>query len=667
MEKSKERIRLIILVVLIAAIFVTGSLRLMQFQVVNGASYREEANKLIVSTTPIKSARGEIVDRYGRPLATNKVGFNIVFDRAFMPSGQENEIISKLIDLMEKSGVTWIDELPISETQPYTFVDGMETQVIKLQQKLRLNTYATAQNCMDALISEYKIEGYDQKKTRQLAGVRYQMMVSQFSVYNRYTFAEDIPVSLVATIKELSDRYPGVDISEETMRNYVSGTIAPHIIGTIGPLYEEEYNELKNNGYKMNDVIGKSGVEKSFERYLKGTDGVREISQNAKGAVISDRVAKEAVPGNTVVLTIDKYLQKEVQDILEDHILNVEKASSDADQRAFAGSVVVLDVKTGEVLACATYPSYDINDYRTNYKQLSSDKKGLPLLNRALQGEYRPGSTFKTTVAAGALIEGKITPTTTFKCTRVYEKFLPLKMKCLGYHGTINVVTALERSCNIFFYEVGQLLGIEKMNQYANAFGLGVDTGLEIYASKGAISSPERSKKFGQKWNYGGNEAQTAIGQLDTVVTPLQMATQAMTLANNGMRYETHIIKSIQSYNFDRTIMETKPVVAAQTKDKNNAFATVKKGMIAASNRIAENKRLPYQIAVKTGTPQKNNVITNSAVLGYGPAEEPEIAVAIYIEEGSASKRMIHRIFQAYEKSKSMQQIYPQQAQTLLP
>ncbi len=665
MEKSKERIRLIILSLLVIAIFMTGSLRLMQFQVVNGATFREEANKLTVSQTVIKAARGEIVDRYGRPLATNKVGFNIVFDRAFLPKGEENQIISELIDLMEKSGVDWIDELPISETEPYSFIEGMESEIKTMKSKyLRLNTYATAQNCMDELISKYKITGFDAKKTRQIAGVRYQMALSDFSVYNRYTFAEDIPVSLVATVKELSDLFPGVDISEETMRNYVSGTIAPHIIGTIGPIYAEQYQELKEQGYKMNDIVGKSGVEKSFESILRGTDGIREISQNAKGNVIEDKIAKEPVPGNTVVLTIDKYLQKEVQDILEDHIKNVEVPSKDGDQCAFAGSVVVLDVKTGEVLACATYPSYDINDYRTKYNELVADKKGLPLMNRPLTGGYRPGSTFKTVVAAGALIEGKITQGTREHCGKIWDKY---PFKCLSSHGNINVVTALERSCNIFFYETGLKLGIDKINEYANAFGLGVDNGLEIYTENGAISNEARKKLFTtEKWAFG-DVAQTAIGQLDTVVTPLQMAAQAMTLANNGTRYETHILKSVQSYNFDKTISETQPVVASEIKDKNGAFEIVREGMLAASNRIADNRKLPYTIAVKTGTPQVNKNITNSAIIGYGPAQSPEIAVAILIEEGNASKTMISRVFQAYEKTKTMQQDYPQDSQTLLP
>ena len=666
MEKAKERIRLIILCILVLAVFLTSAFRLMQFQVVHGADFYEESNRKTASRTEIKAARGEIVDRYGRPLAINKVGFNIVFYRAFLPKGEENTIISDLIDLLKKSGIAWVDECPITQTEPYAFIEGMESETAALKKKLRLNTYATAQNCIDEMIKQFEIKEYDKEKTRLIAGVRYQMLVTEFSLSNNYTFAEDIPATLVATLKELNDRFPGVDISEVTMRNYVSGTIAHHIIGRFGPIYAEQYDKLKEQGYKMNDIIGKSGVEIAMEDYLRGTDGMREIVQNNKGKVVSDTMTVEPIPGNTVMLTIDKYFQEEVQKILENHILNVEHPTKDG-KNAFAGAAVVLDVKTGEVLACATYPSYDINDYRTKYTEMNADKKGIPLLNRALQGNYRPGSTFKTAVATGALIEGTITKGTTSYCTKTYQKFLPsLEMHCTGTHHSISVVRAIQKSCNIFFYDTGQKLGIENINKYANALGLGVDTGLEIYTEKGAIASPERSKKLGVTWNGGADEAQVSIGQLDTVVTPLQMATQAMTLANKGTRYETHIIKSIQSYNFDKTIQQTEPVAVSQLENKNSAFDIVKEGMIAAGNDTSNIRSLPYQVALKSGTPQKAKKVFNSAVIAYSPAETPEIAISVYIEEGNYAKNMVSNIIKAYEKTKTTQQEYPQNPQILL-
>ncbi len=666
MSRSKERIRLIILSLLVLALFIIGSFRLMQYQVVNGEEFALEANKTSASTTVIKAARGEIVDRYGRPLVTNKVGFNIVFYRAFLPQEEQNRIISDLIDLLENSGVSWNDDCPISLTAPYRYLDGTETDTAKMKSILRLNTYATAQNCMDEMIQQFQIEGYDAKKTRLIAGVRYQMVRSDFSLYNNYTFAEDIPATLVATLKELSDRFPGVDVSEETMRNYVSGTIAPHIIGTIGPIYAEQYTVLKEQGYKMNDMIGKSGVELTFENQLRGTDGVREIVQNQNGVVVGDTVTTEAIPGNTLMLTIDKYFQEDVQKILADHIQNVEPAGKDG-KNAFAGAAVVLDVKTGEVLACATYPSYDINDYRTKYSELVSDEKGLPLLNRALQANYRPGSTFKTVISLGALCEGVITANTTCHCTRSYVKYPYMRCAQGGHSGTTSLFTAIRKSCNIFFYETGQKLGIENINKYAHILGLGVDTGLEIYSDDGAISSPQRAEQLGREWQYGGDEAQVSIGQLDTVVTPLQLATQAMTLANRGVRYETHILKSVQSYNFDQTISETKPVVSTTLQGKDDAFEQVIKGMIGAANDVPAIRKLSYDVAIKTGTPQTTTTIFHSSTIGFAPADQPEIAIGLYVEEGNNAKAMVSRIIEAYEKTKQAQKEYPQATQTLLP
>ncbi|MBQ4153168.1 MAG: hypothetical protein IJD11_02325, partial [Oscillospiraceae bacterium] len=220
--------------------------------------------------------------------------------------------------------------------------------------------------------------------------------------------------------------------------------------------------------------------------------------------------------------------------------------------------------------------------------------------------------------------------------------------------------------CNIFFYDTGQKLGIENINKYANALGLGVDTGLEIYAASGAISNPERAEKFGRDWQYGGDEAQVSIGQLDTAVTPLQLATQAMTLANQGVRYETHIVKSIQSYNFDKTVSETEPKVAAKLENKNNAFPLVKQGMIGAANDVPAIRALPYDVAIKTGTPQTTNTIFHSSTIAFAPADEPEISIGLYVEEGNNAKAMVARILKAYEETKKMEKEYPQASQSLL-
>ncbi|MDF2567958.1 MAG: Cell division protein FtsI/penicillin-binding protein 2, partial [Oscillospiraceae bacterium] len=636
MVRPKERrIRLIILSSLIFVIFVACCARLMQFQIVEGSQYRDQANKKTISTVRVKAARGEIVDRYGRPLATNKVGFNIIFDRAFMATGTENEIIAKLKNIMDKAGEEWVDTLPITKTKPYKFEDKKESDVARAKKVLGLNSYATAQNCIDELIEKFKITGYDEETKRMIASVRFEMLQSEFSLNNRYTFAEDIATATVAKIKEQNYDLKGVDVIEEATRDYVSGTIAPHIIGTLGPIYAEEYKTLKEKGYQMNDVVGKDGIEKTFESYLRGTDGIRQVEQNARGDVVSVVDKKSTVPGNTVMLTIDKYFQQKVQNILADHIKWL-RTSAPKGNGAKAGAVAVLDAKTGEVLALATYPSYNIKDYRKKYSELATTKN-QPLFNRTLWGTYRPGSTYKTSVATAALCEGVIGKGSTVYCNHVYTYYpAPFRPKCTGYHGSISVVNALKFSCNIFFYDVGRRVGIDTINEYSQKLGLGVPTGLEIPNATGVLASPAYSKKMGAVWN-AGNVVQASIGQLDTAVTPLQMAIQAATLANDGTRYEAHLIKSVQSYNYENIISQTQPKVASKITGKTAQFDIVTEGMKAAASRLTGShslSRYSFDVAIKTGTPQTATNKFNSAVIGFAPADEPEIAIAAIIEDG---------------------------------
>lgn len=657
-KPKSNRVRLIILSAVVCVAFILSCVRLMQYQIVEGATYREAANRKTISTVSVKAPRGEIVDRYGRPLAINKVAFNIIFDRVFMPEGEENSIIVSLIQLMEQSGEDWVDELPITDTKPYQFEEGEdEADINRAKSTLGLNTYATAENCMDELIERYEITGYDDETTRKIAGVRFSMLQADFSPYVQYTFAEDIATSTVTKVKELDYDLPGVDVAEETIRDYVSGDIAPHILGTVGPIYAEEYEEYKEQGYAMNATVGKSGIEKAMEEYLRGTDGVRQVEQNSKGDVVSVAEQKATVPGNTVMLTIDKYFQQDVQNILQNRIENEGDGT--------AGAIVVLDVSTGEVLAAATYPSYDINEYKTNYAALNSDD-GNPLFNRALMGTYRPGSTYKTAVAVGALSEGVIDRNSTVTCHRVYTYWpAPFRPRCTGYHNSISVVRALQVSCNIFFYDVGRRLGIEKENEYAHKLGLAVDTGLEIPTATGVLTSPEYAEAVGREWN-AGDVAQASIGQMDTAVTPLQMATQAATIANKGTRYETHIIKSIQSYNYDKLIMETQPVVASTIENKNNTFEIVREGMVAAANNVSELRQYSFDVAIKTGTPQTTETKFYSTVIGFAPAEEPEIAIACVLEQGTSARSVIKPVIDAYYSTQTPTAQEPQQSGTLL-
>ncbi len=649
----------------------SGVLDLMKIQIVNGDSYLEQAESTTIYTQTISAPRGQIVDASGEWLVSNKSGLNVVLDKAFFPSDDDeiNRIIITAIRIFEEEGVSWNDSLPITTTTPFEFEEDSDSNVAKLRTNIGVQVYGDAIDCMNAMIDNYGIsDEYTEEEARAIAGVRYTMYLRDFSISNSFTLAEDIPMSAAVKLKELTAELDGVDIVEEAVRVNNVGDVVPHLIGTVGAISAEEYEELKDNGYQLSDSIGKGGIESAMEDVLKGTKGVRTLEIKS-GQVIADEVTEEAVPGNSIKLTIDSDFQREVQTILENHIywLQNQTSSNASGTDADAGAIVVIDVNTGALLAAATYPTYNLLDYIEDYTAVASGENS-PLTNRATSGLYRPGSTFKTVTATAALNEGIIDIVTTVTCNNVYTYWEDWTPKCTGFHGSINVMTALKESCNIFFYEIGRITGIDTIAEYASLMGLGEEMGLEIGrdVKKGYIATPDSYEERGQTWQ-AGNVVQAAIGQADTYITPLQMAAQAMTIANKGVRYQTYMVDSVYDYSLETLLYETEPVIAAVIEDKTGyTFDTVTKGMIMAGEfeqytyPTCEDyytdsyllTDLEYSVAIKTGTPQMtSSTDTGSAFIGFYPADDPQIAFAGFIEHGDYSKFMIKEIIQAYYDS----------------
>lgn len=638
MENSKSKLlRTVILVLLVVVVFVVYVLQLMQLQIVQGKQNKALAEQGTPIEQTVAAARGEILDRYGNPLAVNTTGYNVVLDKAFMPSGRQNEIILNLTKLLAESGEEWIDKLPITPSLPFRFKEGYDTQITQLKRYIDVQPSASVEDVLYWLVKRYKLEDFSAKDQRTIAGIRYEMERRGFSYKVRYTFAENISISTVAKIKERGYILEGVDVAESSMRQYVSGNIAPHIIGSIGPIYEEEREELKKKGYALDDIVGKSGVELRFEDTLRGKAGSRRITMNDSGDVIDVVNRVEPTPGNTVVLTIDSALQQTALSSLERQIKYLQQTALEGEGReADSGSVVVIENKTGAVLVAANYPSYDMETYRKDYASLLNDPR-KPLLNRAFQGTYAAGSCYKPSVALAGLAEGLIKPESTIDCQHTYTRFEDYRPTCLGTHRAIDVRDALKVSCNIFFYELGWQLGIDRINQYSTQFGLGQPTGLELSESVGELSSPESKAKHDpvHEWTPG-DVVQSAIGQLYNNFTPLQLANYAATIGNRGKRMNVHIVQSIESYTFDSTVSVTEPTVAQQVQAPPEAFETVIEGMVRAS-RIGTASRnfadYPINIASKTGTPQTWEY-PNSTFIAFAPAEDPQITVAVVIEKG---------------------------------
>lgn len=662
------------LVVVFAVFF---GVKLMKIQIVDGEKYLSMAHRSTTASQTVLAVRGGIVDRNSQPLVENKVSYNVIIEYSFFPKtkAEQNEVIIRLARLLMDDGIQWIDETPITFEKPYEYLpNAKESDLNRIISKLRLNTYATAENCVDRLIEDFEISpDYSEKEQRIIAGIRYQMILADFSSKTDYTFVKDVPIETASKIHELKAAMPGADISEGAVRAYSSGDIFPHGIGYVGPIYAEEYEQLKNEGYLISDTVGKSGIEKAMEKVLRGKNGEKTITVSDDGSV-TETVTQSEVPGNTVMLTIDSQFQKKVQNILAEHISylnqgiltktdNVTNKPLDFSD-CKSGAAVVMDVKTGAVLAMATAPCYDINDLLTDYSAvLNAD--GAPLYNRATDGLYRPGSVMKTVTAIASLSEGIIQPNDTFYCARHYD-FLDITLNCTGSHGHINVTTAIEKSCNIFFYQVVQQLGLDKLMEYQHAFGLSEDLALEINSSKGYLACPETFAELGIDWTVG-QVLQAAIGQSEVGVTPLQMCVLASTIANRGTRLQPYLVDSVWDYNMQNMLTKTRPtVVSSMSADSKTVFQPVINGMILAARSTTSQiytagnetaafeaqfsmTALPKNAAIKTGTPQAGNKATqNSTVVGFYPADDPEIAFAVVIENGEYAKYTVRKIIEAY-------------------
>ena len=622
------------MILFLLCITVVFGLRLVNIQIVNADKYLERAPSLYTRTQRITAARGEIFDRNGVPLAVNKIGYNLTINKAYLDTSSENEMILRLISLFRQSGEDWNDSLPISDSAPFEFLPDREKDISKLKKYLGVEQYTSVEDVIYWLRDLYDLEDFSDRDFRDVAGVRYEMALRDFSMKTPYTFATDISMDTVTKISENSLFLPGAVVEETTVREYVAGDVAPHIVGIIGPIYADDLENLSED-YSLDDYIGKLGIEKAYENELRGTPGETTIYLDSKGNVLNVEETVSPTPGNSVYLTIDVNHQRALQQALATQIAFLQ-SQEDADhgKDVTGGCAVVTDVKSGEVLAIANYPTFDLSTYYSDYATLITDPNS-PYYNRALRGIYAPGSTYKPSVATAALSEKIISASTTINCTGRYTYFPVYQPTCMSVHRNINVINALRVSCNIFFYDIGRQLGIDRINSYSALFGLGQPTGIELPESAGRLAGPEYRKAQNLDW-YSGDVLQAAIGQSDNAFTPIQLVNYAATLANDGKRMDLNIVKKISSYNGEQTVYEATPSVVVDFSDygvDRSVFETVREGMVLATAGTAgaalKNYSIP--IASKTGTPE-TGVSLNAVFICYAPADDPQIAICIVLE-----------------------------------
>lgn len=611
-------------------------------QVVHGSENRARSITSNTASETVTASRGIITDRNGKVLVSNRLAYTLVVDKSSFGKGEAalNDAIWQLIQLCQEQGVTWNDTLPMTTgSSPQLTSKSLTESFREYLDDNKLPTDGGSAEVLAAMRKLYKVDdSYTDAQARLIVGVRYEL-----DGRSSYTFAEDVSTELLGRITD--GKYRGVTIKTAAARVY-NTKLAAHILGTVGAIWQEEWRSdestgyvgYADKGYNMNDLVGKDGVEKAFEEYLHGNDGKRLITTDENGKITGELYTREPQPGGTVALTIDIDLQQVVEDTLASTI----QGMIDKDSNERGGAAAVIQVGTGEVLAMASYPTYDLETFNQDYDELVKDER-LPMFNRATQGVYAPGSTFKLCTSVAALEEGIITPSTIIEDKGIYTYYVDPQPMCWIWrqahttHGRINVSQAIVDSCNYFYYEVGRLTGIKKLDEYATAFGLGQSTGIEIGDVSGVLASPEWAEAHDREWT-DGQTITAAIGQSYNLFTPLQLANYVATLVSGGEHYEAHLLKNVKSYDNSRVIDVYGKGPLNDLNISDSTMAAVTKGMhdLTYDSLRSAFSRCVVEAGAKTGSAQVGTDIANGTFVAYAPYDDPEIAIAIVVEKGGS-------------------------------
>ncbi len=671
MPRTKHTFWRICLVGLMAlTLTATMAVRLLRLQLAAPAETKTNggAQKTTLYTRIIPAARGEILDRYGRKLVANRISYQLTFDYLLWSKSRQNDVLMALTELCGSYGLTYEDHLPLTAdgTAYQTDRSGEDAMDKRLNQFLQAQKWAETMEpaeLFQKLCQRYRIdETLTAETARTIAGIRFDLETGRFSTLEPFVFLKEIPLELAICIGERADDLPGVRAETTYQREYQT-IYAAHTLGHLGLINADEYAELADQGYRSNDRVGRDGAEKAFESDLHGRAGYKKLRLTADGHVVDVLEDRPAEAGNNVMLTIDIRLQAAVERALAEQIeLMVAEGVEDPEkpQDVAGGAAVVIDIATGDVLAEASYPTYDLSRFNELFNELNADER-TPMLNRAVSGIYSPGSIFKMVTSVAGLELGIITPETVIEDTGVYRFYQDYQPSCWLYsasrmtHGDETVVTALRDSCNIFFFDVGRRIGIEQLAEYARAFGFGEYTGIELSGeSRGYVASPESKRKLeGRPW-VNGDTLAAAIGQSSNLFTPLQMANYIATLANGGTRYETHLLKYVCASDYSSVLSATQSVIAGRVEMSEQTYQTVMEGMSEVTeNGTAAGAFKNYRIHVggKTGSAQVSSGTANSVFAAFAPFDEPEIAVVVVVEHGGSGNRIApiaRSIFDAY-------------------
>lgn len=637
-------------------------IQLFNLQIIHGATYREQSNTRLTRESTLEAARGEILDRSGNILVSSSQRFNLELYKSKIDTNTLNNTILKMINVLEKYNISYTDNFPI-KIEPFEFTISDES-LQKWKKNYNIEEEMTAEQTFYKFRDKYKIENENIIEIRKIIAIRYAIIREGYSSTKSVTIAKDINREAVAEFSENADEFPGLSISVQPVRQYKEGTLASHILGYASKISDQEYQNQKEE-YEPNDIIGKTGIEYLFEKYLKGKKGTKQIDMAVDGTITAEVVEDEAIAGSNVILTIDSKLQKMAEEALKANIEKIRNGGFGKNYDAKGGSAVVMNVKTGEVLAMASYPDYNPQSFAEGISneewQNYSNNKSYPLLNKTIQSAYEPGSIFKMVTAIAGLESNNITLAEKINDTGVYNKY-GSGWNCWHYtdyhrgHGYLNVIGAIEKSCNFFFYETADRMGIDTLDKYAKYFGLGVKTGIELPGeTAGILASKEYTQSINTSWNPG-DTINAAIGQGYNKFTPLQMAKYTSMVANGGNKIDVSIIKSIQ--NPDETQVSREEIeefinqkLGIENNEQNEEIIlkseyieAVKQGMKSVTSgesgtAYVRFRNFDIEVGGKTGSAEagkdeNNNDIVNAWFAAFAPYNDPEIAVVVMVENG---------------------------------
>lgn len=670
-DEKKYNVKYNILSVLVYIIGIILLIQLFNLQIVKGQDFRNQSNTRLTRESVLKAARGNIFDRTGNPIVTNEMGFRLDLYKTKVDNQTLNTTILKIANILEKNGDKYSDNLPIS-VEPFDFINMDENTQKTWKKKYKINENASAEDCFYKLKERYKIDSDNIQETRKIMTIRYEIEQNGYSSIKAAKICSDLSRESAMELSEKNSEFAGIDIVTEPIISYTSGSLASHILGTVGKITQDELSG-KEDTYDMNDLIGKTGIQYVFEDLLKGKDGIRQIDMNIDGTITGEYIEQEAVAGSDIVLTIDSNIQKITEKALKDNITKISTGGFSSRSDADAGAAVVMNVKTGEILGMASYPDFEpqlfINGISSEKYKEYQDKSAL--YNRAISGTYAPGSIFKMVTAIAGLESGVINTKSTINDTGVYPH--AHKPVCWYYteygrgHGPLNVSQAIKHSCNYFFYEIGNRIGIDTLEKYAQYFGLGKKTQVELPSeSSGKVASRSIAESENRDW-YVGETLSAAIGQSYNNFTPIQMAKYISMLANGGKNIDVSVIKTIiDSDGKEMAKNEIDDFVNKKlgfssndnSEDLNISQENLKailegmKGVTSESGGTAYSTFAGFNVEVagKTGTAQVGNK-TNGWFAGFAPYDDPEIAVVVVVENvthGGYTAEVARDIFAEY-------------------